>query len=384
MAWSKQFAKAFGEMWSKSGSGSLFSGAISKSKGVGEFQKTVVKALGGEKPFLNRFNGMSESQFKDTMASFADDLLEKRGIFANSNIVKDVGHAKRLRNNLSAYRQGVESRMTGEIENAVKVASTPKAPKINTGQTTVYNQSKPIEGTRIGSAEGKSTWKKPKEGPLDGPTNDANQAKARMQREGQAQGTAEGTATAEAQQTGASSSNNGSADKVPDSSNPTGNPEASTGSSSMDKAVNEANEQEKHFWQDKEANEFMETRLSNQKQEALVNKENAMRDLEEKTGISKSQLRVLKSKARQGDINAKNMLDKAKGKIYEERKGILKNYRNEINSIINDRKEGPDMMDWVRGHEYDKAAVGIGALGFAGSVAFGGAKSNADLYSNPF
>lgn len=41
-------------------------------------------------------------------------------------------------------------------------------------------------------------------------------------------------------------------------------------------------------------------------------------------------------------------------------------------------------MDYIKAHGYDKAAVGVGTLGFAGSVAFGGHKSNAELYSNPF
>ena len=62
----------------------------------------------------------------------------------------------------------------------------------------------------------------------------------------------------------------------------------------------------------------------------------------------------------------------------------LQGIEDTYNSNIKEIDKGPGMWDYVQGHGYDKAAVGIGALGFAGSVAFGGAKSNAELYSNPF
>ena len=53
-------------------------------------------------------------------------------------------------------------------------------------------------------------------------------------------------------------------------------------------------------------------------------------------------------------------------------------------AIQNTLKEGSTTSDWIFGNEYHKTAIGAAAMMGAWGMAFGGSKSNAELYSSPF
>lgn len=268
-------------------------------------------------------------------------------------------------------------------ENLKTTNANKTTPNINTGKTVVNNQSQRIRGSKIDPNQ-RSTWDRPAEGPLDVPTNDANQAKARMQRGEQAQKTAEGTAQKEAEQTGAGSTNNGSGENIPKPGNPTGNPEtppkgpdAGDVQQAMDEEI--ANAKNNAWYNDEAARKHLAKSKDTDISRENVAFENKYKDISEE--YQKGLGEFYEERNLQGKVK-----DAAKLREYQEAwGGRLQEAVDEHDKAIGaikDRKVG--VMDWVQGHDYDKAAVGIGALGFAGSVAFGGAKSNADLYSNPF
>lgn len=134
-------------------------------------------------------------------------------------------------------------------------------------------------------------------------------------------------------------------------------------------AREKANKEGNRSWyDDEESRAFAQTRNKEEIQELNTGWKNSQRDFREK---------IAKAKKEGKD---QDFIDS----IREDRIKAYKDFREQRTSLKSSNATDPTMMDWVRGHGYDKAAAGIGALGFAGSVAFGGAKSNADLYSNPF
>ena len=143
----------------------------------------------------------------------------------------------------------------------------------------------------------------------------------------------------------------------------------------------------KAWYDDEESRAFAQSQADEEYQQLKVDWNNKSADLNEKIAKAKES----------GDVKAIQKLQDEKREAYlgyrkkredfyeKDSKGNLVYHKDKNGRDVIGRKQvDPNMLDWVRGHGYDKAAAGIGALGFAGSVAFGGAKSNADLYSNPF
>ena len=176
------------------------------------------------------------------------------------------------------------------------------------------------------------------------------------------------------------SSDNGSGENVPKPDNPTGGtngPDAGDVQQAMDEEI--ANAKNTAWYNDEAARKHLA-----ESKEADTLRENTAWENKYKD-MSEEYKRGLGAFYEEGNLKGKvNDM----GKLNEYRTSFgkrLQEAQDEHKAAIDaikDRKVG--VMDWVQGHNYDKAAVGIGALGFAGSVAFGGAKSNADLYSNPF
>lgn len=153
-------------------------------------------------------------------------------------------------------------------------------------------------------------------------------------------------------------------------------------------AREKANKEDNRAWyDDEESRAFAQSQVDEEFQQLKVDWNNKSKDLDEKIAKAK----------KTGDVDAIEKLQDEKREAYlgyrKKREGFYEKdsegnliYHKDENGrdVIGRRQVDPNMLDWIRGHGYDKAAAGIGALGFAGSVAFGGAKSNADLYSNPF
>ncbi len=60
---------------------------------------------------------------------------------------------------------------------------------------------------------------------------------------------------------------------------------------------------------------------------------------------------------------------------------LLKELENEMNEAA---KSGPSLGDFVFGNNLHVGAIGFAAMAGTMGVAFGGHKSNAELYSSPF
>ena len=155
---------------------------------------------------------------------------------------------------------------------------------------------------------------------------------------------------------------------------------ANNGTSAAGKAAKEAVEEEEkaRAWYDTDASRAnLQQKIANQKaQDRTAFKNDIAGYKEEYNKIAG------KHRDANGVLDEKNqeVID-ARKKMEDSIRGRFKTYRNDARERKRMMDEGPGIMDWVQGNNIDSTIVGIGALGFAGAVAFGGAKSNADLYS---
>lgn len=151
---------------------------------------------------------------------------------------------------------------------------------------------------------------------------------------------------------------------------------ANNETSAAGKAAKEAVEEEekKPWWHTDAAEANWKQRTANEQAIAKTKLANNIKDAQEEYNIIAGKHRdangVLDEK--HADVIA------AKKKMDEKIAGFNKAYDNDVKQLQSD---GPGVMDWVQGNNIDSTVVGIGALGFAGAVAFSGAKSNADLYA---
>ena len=171
-----------------------------------------------------------------------------------------------------------------------------------------------------------------------------------------AQAVAEEVAKDEATASRAASAENGSADKIKD-------------------AVSEAvDEEEARAWYDTdESRANWKQRIANQKAEAQTTLDNNIKSAQDEYNLVAG-----KHRDANGILDDKNEdVIAAKKNMDEKIAGFRKAHENDMKEL---ESGGPGVMDWVQGNGIDQAVLGIGALGFAGAVAFGGAKSNSDLY----
>lgn len=151
---------------------------------------------------------------------------------------------------------------------------------------------------------------------------------------------------------------------------------ANNETSAVGKAAKEAVEEEekKPWWHTEEAEANWKQRTAEKQAIAKTKLDNDIKDAQEEYNIIAG-----KHRDANGILDDKNAdVIAARKKMDEKIAGFRKAHENDIKQIQSD---GPGIMDWVQGNNIDSTVVGIGALGFAGAVAFGGAKSNADLYA---